>query len=99
MSGFRPSRGKVAIRHITEDDNSSSGIIYTPQENTQYGKAEVLSIGHPEINDNGKPIETDFNVGDFIIYSKKEGWGEYSGIRLIQPLQVVAIISKDTKIG
>ena len=59
----------------------------------------MLSIGHPEITDNGKVVEVDFEVGDYVLYSIREGWGEYSGVRLIKPSQVIAIIDKDTEIG
>ena len=99
MSGFRPSRGKIALRHIGEGETQSSGIIYTKKEHPVFGKAEVLSIGHPEITDNGKTKKVDFEVGDYVLYNKQEGWGEYSGIRLIKPSQVIAIIDKDTEIG
>ena len=99
MSGFRPSRGKIALRHIGEGETQSSGIIYTKKEHPVFGKAEVLSIGHSEITDNGKIKKVDFEVGDYVLYNKQEGWGEYSGIRLIIPSQVIAIIDKDTEIG
>jgi co-chaperonin GroES (HSP10) len=97
--GFKPSRGRVAIRHIAGDNTSPSGIIYTTQENPHYSKGQVLSIGHPELLPNGTPIPVDFEVGDFIVYNKKEGWGEFSGVRIIVPDQVVAIIDEDTQIG
>jgi len=98
--GFKPSRGKVALRHIGNDcESQTGGIIYTKKENPVFGKAEVLSIGHPEISDNGKIKKIDFKVGDYVLYNIQEGWGEYSGIRLIRPSQVIAIIDKDTEIG
>jgi hypothetical protein len=33
------------------------------------------------------------------MYNKQEGWGEYSGIRLIKPPQIVAVVDEDTEIG
>ena len=99
MSGFRPSRGKIALRHIGNDcESQTGGIIYTKREHAIYGKAQVLSIGHPEIVD-GKEVEVDLEVGDFVMYNKQEGWGEYSGIRLVRPSQIIAVIDEDTEIG
>ena len=99
MSGFRPSRGKIALRHIGKDcESQTGGIIYTQHEHAIYGKAQVLSIGHPEIVD-GKEVEVDFAVGDFVMYNKQEGWGEYSGVRIVKPSQIIAVIGEDTEIG
>ena len=99
MSGFRPSRGKIALMHIGNDDESEKGgIIYTKKEHPIFGKAQVLSIGQPEITSNGKVFGVDFEVGDFVMYNKQEGWGEYSGIRLVKPSQIIAVIDKDTEI-
>ena len=97
--GFKPSRGKIAVRHIGQDcESETGGIIYTKKEHAMFGKAEVLSIGHPEIVD-GKEVQVDFAVGDYVMYNKQEGWGEYSGIRLIKPPQIVAVVDEDTEIG
>ena len=99
MSGFRPSRGKIALRHFGNDcESETGGIIYTKREHAIYGKAQVLSIGHPEIVD-GKEIGVDFAVGDYVLYNHQEGWGEYSGIRLVKPSQIIAVIDEDTEIG
>ena len=99
MSGFKPSRGKIALRHIGNDcESETGGIIYTKREHAIYGKAQVLSIGHPEIVD-GKEIEVNFAVGDYVLYNHQEGWGEYSGIRLVKPSQIIAVIDEDTEIG
>tara|TARA_Y100000310_G_scaffold344041_1_gene454744 strand:+ start:28633 stop:28938 length:306 start_codon:yes stop_codon:yes gene_type:complete len=98
--GFRPSRGKVALRHIGNDcESEKGGIVYTKNEHPIFGKAEVLSIGHSEITDNGKIKKVDFEVGDYVLYNKQEGWGEYSGVRLVKPSQIIAIIDKDIEIG
>lgn len=97
--GFRPTRGKIALRHIGKDcESETGGIIYTQKEHAIFGKAQVLSIGQPEIVD-GKEVMVDFAVGDFVMYNTQEGWGEYSGVRLVKPSQIVAIIDKDTEIG
>ena len=99
MSGFRPSRGKIALMHIgNSDESEKGGIIYTKKEHPIFGKAQVLSIGHPEIVD-GKEIGVEFAVGDFVMYNKQEGWGEYSGIRLVKPSQIIAVIDENTEIG
>jgi len=98
MIGIKPSRGKVGIKHL-EEEEPTTGIIYTKKEHPIFGKGEILSIGHLEITDNGKLKKVDFEIGDFILYNKQEGWGEFAGIRFIKPSQVVAIIDKDTEIG
>ena len=98
MKGIKPSRGKVAIRHL-EEKEPTTGIIYTKKEHPIFGKGEILSIGHPEITNNGKIKEIDFEVGDYVLYNKQEGWGEYSGVRFIKPEQIVAIVDKETEIG
>ena len=97
--GFKPSRGKIAIRNIGNDcESETGGIIYTKKENRVFGKAEILSIGHSEITDSGKVVKVDFEVGDYIIYDKTDGYGAYASVLLIRPHQVVAIIDKDTEI-
>jgi co-chaperonin GroES (HSP10) len=98
MSGFKPSRGKIALRHIGKDcESETGGIIYTKKEHAIFGKAQVLSIGHPEIVD-GKEVQVDFEVGDYVLYNHQEGWGEYSGVRLVKPSQIIAVIDEDTEI-
>ena len=100
MSGFRPSRGKIAIQVIEKGcESKTGGIIYTQKENTVYGKAKVLSIGHPEISESGRIINAECEVGNYIIFDKKDGWGAYSGLLLIRYHQVVAIIDEDTEIA
>ena len=99
-TGFKPSRGKVAIKHIGNDcESENGGIIFTQEEHPTIGKAQVLSIGYPEVLNNGKPIKLSFAEGDYILYNKEQGWSDFSGIRLIKSSQVIAVIDKDTVIG
>ena len=74
MSAFYPSRGKVAIERISKggEQVNEHGIIYTEKDNDFYINGTVLSIGVPEVANNGIPHEPTFSIGDVVYYDRRE---------------------------
>ena len=93
----RPLADRVLVRRIEEQETKRGGIIIpdTAKEKPQEG--EVLAVGPGRIDDNGKRIPLDINVGDVVIYSKYGGTEvKYSGedYLILSARDVLAVVEK-----
>lgn len=85
---FKPLGNRIVVEPNEDEAQMSAGGIYIPdtaKEKPQEGT--VVAIGPGKINDDGKRIPMDVEVGDIVVYSKyggteyKEGETEYMVLR------------------
>ena len=70
---IKPLEDRILVRTLEAEQTTASGLVIpdTAKEKPQEG--EVLSVGPGRVDDNGKRIPLDINVGDIVIYSKYGG--------------------------
>jgi len=85
---FKPLGNRVVIQPSEDSEQVSSGGIYIPdtaKEKPQEGK--VAAVGPGKLDDAGKRVAMEVQVGDVVVYSKysgteyKEGDIEYLVVR------------------
>ncbi len=68
-----PLHDRIVIKPVVQEEVLASGIVIpdTAKEKPQQG--EVLAIGPGRLDDNGKRIPMDVQVGDRVLYAKYTG--------------------------
>ena len=69
----RPLHDRLIVRRLEEGEQKIGGIIIpdTAKEKPQQGT--VLAVGKGKMNDDGKRVPLDVNVGDRILFGKYAG--------------------------
>ena len=70
---LQPMGDRIVVKPIQSEEKTKSGIYLpdTAKEKPQEGK--VIAVGPGKINDDGKRIAMDVQVGDIVIYTKYGG--------------------------
>jgi chaperonin GroES len=94
---IKPLEDRIIVRTLEAEQTTASGLVIpdTAKEKPQEG--EVLAVGPGRIDDNGKRIPLDINVGDIVIYSKYGGTEvKYSGedYLILSARDVLAVVEK-----
>ena len=96
---FYPVRGKVVLKRNVKSGVSDAGVVYTPREHQKYLIGMVSSIGEPTVLPNGKELEPEYKVGDYVMYDYSRGMEGFGGFDLVMQDQVIAVVDKDTEIS
>ncbi len=72
-SKLEPLADRVVIRPLKHEEVTASGLVIpdTAKEKPQQG--EVVAVGPGRLDDNGKRVPMDIQVGDRILYAKYTG--------------------------
>ncbi len=94
---IKPLEDRIVVQTLEAEQTTASGLVIpdTAKEKPQEG--EVLAVGPGRIDDNGKRIPLDINVGDKVIYSKYGGTEvKYSGedYLILSARDVLAVVEK-----
>ena len=94
---IKPLEDRIVVQTNEAEQTTASGLVIpdTAKEKPQEG--EVLAVGPGRIDDNGKRIALDINVGDVVIYSKYGGTEvKYSGedYLILSARDVLAVVEK-----
>jgi len=70
---LQPMGDRIVVKPIQSEEKTKSGIYLpdTAKEKPQEGK--VIAVGPGKLNDEGKRIAMDVQVGDIVIYTKYGG--------------------------
>ena len=70
---IKPLEDKILVQANEAETTTASGLVIpdTAKEKPQEG--EVLAVGPGRVDDNGKRVPLDVNVGDKVLYSKYGG--------------------------
>ncbi len=68
-----PLHDRIVIRPVVQEEVLASGIVIpdTAKEKPQQG--EVIAVGPGRLDDNGKRIAMDVEIGDRVLYAKYTG--------------------------
>ncbi|HXK33741.1 MAG TPA: co-chaperone GroES [Dehalococcoidia bacterium] len=68
-----PLHDRIVLRPVVQEEVLASGIVIpdTAKEKPQQG--EVIAVGPGKLDDNGKRIAMDVQVGDRVLYAKYSG--------------------------
>jgi chaperonin GroES len=94
---IKPLEDRIAVKPLDAEQTTASGLVIpdTAKEKPQEG--EVLAVGPGRIDDSGKRIPVDVQVGDKVIYSKYGGTEvKYGGedLLILSARDVLAVIEK-----
>lgn len=65
-----PVRDFVAVIKPEEQNKTASGLYLAPSSEEKMLKAQVVAVGSGMITSDGKRVELDVNVGDFVVFNK-----------------------------
>ncbi|GAA1082729.1 co-chaperone GroES [Nocardiopsis exhalans] len=70
---LKPLEDRVVVKTLEAEQTTASGLVIpdTAKEKPQEG--EILAVGPGRLDDNGKRVALDVNVGDVVLYSKYGG--------------------------
>tara|TARA_B100001094_G_scaffold333124_1_gene408809 strand:- start:38118 stop:38429 length:312 start_codon:yes stop_codon:yes gene_type:complete len=97
-----PLGDSVGVRMDSKPESNSNGIIYTQKEHRFYRTALVVSVGPGTPNERGVVPSVEFKEGDRVIFDAREvkgGFGEFSGVAIINRQCIIAVIGKDVDIS
>ena len=94
---LKPLEDRIVVKPLEAEQVTASGLVIpdTAKEKPQEG--QVLAVGPGRVDDSGKRIPLDVNVGDVVLYSKYGGTEvKYSGEEylVLSARDVLAIIEK-----
>jgi len=97
MSKFYPSKGKVAIL-VESPQNAEGEIIYEEKGNPKIGVGKVVSIGSPELHNNGNLVELQYKEGDRVLFEKDQYDSVY-GYTIMHQFRIFAVAEEGVRIG
>jgi chaperonin GroES len=68
-----PLADRLVVKNLQQEEVLASGLVIpdTAKEKPQQG--EVIAVGPGRLDDNGKRVPMEINVGDIIVYAKYSG--------------------------
>ena len=70
---LKPLGDRVVIRVLEQEEKTASGIFLPDTAKEKPSQGEVVAVGPGKLQDDGKRVALDVNVGDKIIFSKYAG--------------------------
>jgi chaperonin GroES len=94
---IKPLEDRIVVKTLDAEQTTASGLVIpdTAKEKPQEG--EVLAVGPGRVDDNGKRVPVDVQVGDKVIYSKYGGTEvKYGGeeLLILSARDVLAVVQK-----
>ena len=94
---IKPLEDRIVVQPLDAEQTTASGLVIpdTAKEKPQEG--EILAVGPGRLDDNGKRVALDVNVGDVVLYSKYGGTEvKYAGEEylVLSARDVLAVIEK-----
>ncbi|MFV2196559.1 MULTISPECIES: co-chaperone GroES [unclassified Nocardiopsis] len=94
---LKPLEDRVVVKTLEAEQTTASGLVIpdTAKEKPQEG--EILAVGPGRLDDNGKRVALDVNVGDVVLYSKYGGTEvKYDGEEylVLSARDILAVVEK-----
>jgi chaperonin GroES len=70
---IRPLADRVLLKRLQGDEVSVGGIVIPDSAQEKPQRAEVMAVGPGRVNENGKRIQSDLNVGAHVLIGKYSG--------------------------
>lgn len=72
-TNVRPLNDRILVRRMEEEETTKGGIIIPETAKEKPQRGEVIATGRGRINDEGKTLPLELNVGDHILFGKYSG--------------------------
>ena len=94
---IKPLEDRIVVQTLEAEQTTASGLVIpdTAKEKPQEG--EILAVGPGRLDDNGKRVALDVNVGDVVLYSKYGGTEvKYDGQEylVLSARDILAVVEK-----
>ncbi|GAB3701796.1 co-chaperone GroES [Nocardiopsis oceani] len=94
---LKPLEDRVVVKTLEAEQTTASGLVIpdTAKEKPQEG--EVLAVGPGRLDDSGKRVALDVNIGDVVLYSKYGGTEvKYDGQEylVLSARDILAVVEK-----
>lgn len=70
---LKPTAGYALIEPLEAERKTPSGIVLPDTHEEKPQKGKVVSLGGPQVLENGTTLKAEFKVGDVVVYSKWAG--------------------------
>ncbi|MEY4434762.1 MAG: hypothetical protein RIR16_802 [Actinomycetota bacterium] len=70
---IKPLEDRIVVRPVEAEQVTASGLVIPDTAKERPQEAEVIAVGPGRVDDAGKRIPVDVNVGDKVIFSKYGG--------------------------
>ena len=89
----RPLRDRVLVRRVEEQEQRIGGIIIPDTAKEKPQQAKVVAVGRGRVNDEGKIIPLDVQVGEYVLI------GKYAGTEIKLDGEEYLIVREDEILG
>ena len=94
---IRPLQDRVLIKRIDEQEQVRGGIIIPDTAKEKPQEAEVVAVGPGKVNDDGKRVAIDIQVGDKVLVGKYSGSDikiDGEDFVIVREDEILAVVSK-----
>ncbi len=70
---LRPLGDRIVVKRLEQETKTPSGIVIPDAAAEKPDQGQVLSVGPGRLNDQGRRIEIDVEVGDRVLFGKYSG--------------------------
>jgi chaperonin GroES len=70
---IRPLHDRVIVKRLDEEKKTASGIVIPDTAAEKPDQGEVMAVGKGKLNDDGKLVPLDVQVGDRVLFGKYSG--------------------------
>ena len=89
----RPLRDRVLVKRVEEHEQRIGGIIIPDTAKEEPQHAKVVAVGRGRVNDDGKTIPLDVQVGEYVLI------GKYAGTEIKLDGEEYLIVREDEILG
>ena len=68
-----PLADRLVVRNVQQEETLASGLVIPDTAKEKPQQAEVVAVGPGRVDDNGKRVPMEINVGDIVVYAKYSG--------------------------
>ena len=90
---FRPLRDRVLVKRVEEQEQRIGGIIVPDTAKEKPMHAKVMAVGPGRVNDDGKTLPLDLQIGQFVLV------GKYAGTEINLDGEDYLIVREDEILG
>jgi chaperonin GroES len=68
-----PLADRLVVKNVQQEETLASGLVIPDTAKEKPQQAEVIAVGPGRVDDNGKRVPMEINVGDIVVYAKYSG--------------------------
>jgi chaperonin GroES len=68
-----PLADRLVVKNVEQEQTLASGLVIPDTAKEKPQQAEVIAVGPGRLDDNGKRVPMEIEVGDIVVYAKYSG--------------------------